>query len=417
LALNISAAYPGQVSTTDPSGYPWGRPRNDIVVGAGNGFPLEEQWVSDVIGFEQALLSAASLTPSGTPDKVGASQYLDALRIVDRIERQKAQAQNWTERASFHNAGDSATPDGKLGLAWAPDLGVANPGGRYVLIGPSSTAGCNSWSTEDGTNWEFAGLLSAAEASNPCVAYGKIGGASGYLATYAAPVGYYTSTTGTAWGTNSATVPAAGAACYAPSLALWVIAGTSGAISTSPTGLPGSWTARSAPAGWVSNCGGAKRAIWTGANFIVLPLASYNKCLTSPDGVNWTERTMPTTGVWSGVAYSSTDSLVMATNLSNSAPSISADGGLTWTSAAGAGWFLGNDVAVQGSLWVVPTLIGNAGGILYSVDKGASWNRVTVGNHRVAVQGWNRIIVGENRFMIAHATGAANEVALSARAL
>src|SRR6478735_7107194 len=155
----------------------------------------------------------------------------------------------------------------------------------------------------------YEGLLNAAHS---CVAYGKIGGTSGFIITQAAPVGLYTSTTGTSFGSVSATLPAHGVAAWSQSLGLWVIAGDSGAISTSPTGLAGTWTARTTPAGWVAGCGGAKRIVYNGAVFVVLPLGSYNKCLTSPDGATWTERSLGFTATWTGLAYSAYDGIWMA---------------------------------------------------------------------------------------------------------
>jgi hypothetical protein len=82
MALNPAAKYPGQINTGDPAGYPYGRARNETTPGDRNGTPWEEAHVSDLWGFEQAMLSAAGIVPSGTPDKVGASQYLEALRWI-----------------------------------------------------------------------------------------------------------------------------------------------------------------------------------------------------------------------------------------------------------------------------------------------------------------------------------------------
>jgi len=320
-------------------------------------------------------------------------------------------ARNWPERARFHDAGDSTAPNGAMGIAWAPDLGPANGGGRFVLVAPSNTAGMQLWSSEDGTEFNYEGLLSAAHS---CAAYGKIGGVSGFLITREAPTGLYTSTTGTSFGAVLATVPAHGVAAYSASLGLWVIAGDSGAIATSPTAS--TWTARSAPANWIANSGGCKRIIWTGTHFVILPVAGYNKCLESPDGVTWTERTLPAVALWTGLAYSDTDSIVMACASNFSAVATSVDGGVTWTTAASVNIFVGNDLAVLGSLWVMPTVIANGGGIVWSIDKVASWNRgPAVGDHRTATAGWNRILAADGRFVVAHATGAVCELALSVR--
>lgn len=84
MAINPSSSYVGKIDTTsDPTGYPYGKPRNITSPGDGTGTPLEAAWVSDLFGFQQALLDAGgSIVPSGTPDKVGASQYLTALLQV-----------------------------------------------------------------------------------------------------------------------------------------------------------------------------------------------------------------------------------------------------------------------------------------------------------------------------------------------
>jgi hypothetical protein len=81
MALVPSAEYPAQTSTSDPN-FPYGKARNISVASDGTGFPLEKEWVNDLLGFEQALLVATSITPSGNPDEVGTSDYLDALRKI-----------------------------------------------------------------------------------------------------------------------------------------------------------------------------------------------------------------------------------------------------------------------------------------------------------------------------------------------
>lgn len=82
MALIPSARYPAQIDTSDPAGYPQGKARNAGTHQDGTGTPLERDWLNDDWGFKQALLAAASVTPSGNADKVGVSQYLDALQAV-----------------------------------------------------------------------------------------------------------------------------------------------------------------------------------------------------------------------------------------------------------------------------------------------------------------------------------------------
>ena len=80
MAISPKTKYPGQTDiTTDPAGYPEGAAQNITTTGDGTGTPFEKDWVNDWFGFSQAVLDLAGVSPSGTPEKVGASQLLDAL--------------------------------------------------------------------------------------------------------------------------------------------------------------------------------------------------------------------------------------------------------------------------------------------------------------------------------------------------
>lgn len=81
MAIEPKVEYPAQTIDTD-SGYPYGKARNDTMEGSTDGTPLEKTWLNDLWGFLQALLEQAAIAPSGTPDKYGASQYLEAIREV-----------------------------------------------------------------------------------------------------------------------------------------------------------------------------------------------------------------------------------------------------------------------------------------------------------------------------------------------
>lgn len=80
MALVPSAQYPSQTDA-DPA-YPQGKARNAGAFQDGTGTPLEKSWLNDTWGFQQALLAEAGITPSGTPDQVGASDYLEAVAFV-----------------------------------------------------------------------------------------------------------------------------------------------------------------------------------------------------------------------------------------------------------------------------------------------------------------------------------------------
>lgn len=83
MALIPKLTYPGQIDESDAA-YPHGKAQNISVSGDGTGTPWEKELVNDHFGFQQALLDAASITPSGSPDEVGTSDYLDAIqRLID----------------------------------------------------------------------------------------------------------------------------------------------------------------------------------------------------------------------------------------------------------------------------------------------------------------------------------------------
>jgi hypothetical protein len=81
MAENPNSRYPTQTNAPDPD-YPYGSARNVSVPGDGTGTPWEADIVNDLFGWQQQLLTAAGIIPSGNPDKVGASQYYDAMRLT-----------------------------------------------------------------------------------------------------------------------------------------------------------------------------------------------------------------------------------------------------------------------------------------------------------------------------------------------
>jgi len=81
MAINPETKYPGKIAPST-SDYPYGAARNVTVPGDGTGTPWEAGIVNDLLGFQQALLSAAAIVPSGTPDNANISQYLQAVRAI-----------------------------------------------------------------------------------------------------------------------------------------------------------------------------------------------------------------------------------------------------------------------------------------------------------------------------------------------
>lgn len=81
MAINPESQYPGKI-TPSSADYPYGEARNITTPGDGKGTPWEAALVNDLFGFQQAILSAASITPSGTPEKATVSQYFNALKAL-----------------------------------------------------------------------------------------------------------------------------------------------------------------------------------------------------------------------------------------------------------------------------------------------------------------------------------------------
>lgn len=81
MALKLNERYPGRF--TNPSvDYPQGSFKNRSTPTAKDGSYLEKDWANDKEGFFQSLISSAGIVVNGLVDKVGASQYLDALVAV-----------------------------------------------------------------------------------------------------------------------------------------------------------------------------------------------------------------------------------------------------------------------------------------------------------------------------------------------
>lgn len=82
MALDPSTEFPGKITAPDAN-YPYGSARDITVPGDGTGTPWLAVLVNDIFGFQQALLTEADgIVPSGSPDTVLASDYLNAVNII-----------------------------------------------------------------------------------------------------------------------------------------------------------------------------------------------------------------------------------------------------------------------------------------------------------------------------------------------
>lgn len=78
MAINLLTQYPGKVGAISGA-WPYGEPRNITTPGDGTGTPWEVALAKDIVGLQQSLLKSAAIVPSGTPEQVGASEYLQSL--------------------------------------------------------------------------------------------------------------------------------------------------------------------------------------------------------------------------------------------------------------------------------------------------------------------------------------------------
>lgn len=81
MAINPETQYAGKIAPATAA-YPYGQARNITLPGDGTGTPWEAALVNDIFGFQQSLLSESQIVPSGNPEEVGASQYLQALKFL-----------------------------------------------------------------------------------------------------------------------------------------------------------------------------------------------------------------------------------------------------------------------------------------------------------------------------------------------
>lgn len=71
----------GRITAPDAN-YLYGSAKDDTTGTTGDGTPFKAALLNDIYGFQQAMLKAAAVVPSGNADTAIASQYLDSLDIL-----------------------------------------------------------------------------------------------------------------------------------------------------------------------------------------------------------------------------------------------------------------------------------------------------------------------------------------------
>lgn len=331
MAIAPSSRYPAQ--TDAAAGYPQGKARNAGSFQDGTGTPLEKDWINDLWGLLQALLAYAGITPSGSPDQVGASQYLEAVQYAADVAGERTVLGTWTTLAGAFSQDQSD-------VLWVENLGL------FVTVGSSSTA----YTSPDAVNWtsRTPGANVRALAASAALGIVAVGGAgavtkSSDALTWAAQVSgtaqglqgvgvhgsqfiavgdagtVLTSPDGVTWTLRTAGVPVVNLLDVASDGTIAVAVGASGTILTSPDGI--TWTARTS--GVAVTLGDV---VWNGSLFIVSGTSA--TILTSPDGITWTVRTVSGfAGAFFGLDV--TDNYVLA--LGSGGELFASRDGITWT--------------------------------------------------------------------------------------
>ena len=81
MAIKIFEKFSPRANPSDAD-YPFGSIKNESVPGAQDGTPLDASWGNDMLGFTDALLNEAGITPNGLPDTVQSSQRLDSVKSI-----------------------------------------------------------------------------------------------------------------------------------------------------------------------------------------------------------------------------------------------------------------------------------------------------------------------------------------------
>jgi hypothetical protein len=278
MAIRPDTTYPGQVATNDAA-YPYGKAQNLVTLGDGTGTPWEKDLVNDIFGFEQSLLVEGLITPSGVPDKVGASDYLNALKLILSARRAADAAAN-LELVFQRNPDDQF-----FDVAFHPQGGDI---GKWLAVGYVPAGNGLFASSEDGRWWGAdifgnivfkgvaAGLLTGAVPGFAAVGAGGFG-VGGIIAITPADVINFSATL-------VAEVTSLNSIAWSPGLARWCAVGDSGAIVTTDDGI--AYTVQTADAGYT---GRFNKVVWSSLFGLFMAAGSGGEIQVSPNGEDWTE--------------------------------------------------------------------------------------------------------------------------------
>lgn len=152
MAINLVTQYPGKVNPADGD-YPFGSARNITTPGDGTGTPWEAAIVNDFVGWMQSVLTEGNAVPTGTPDKVGASQYLDAL---NKLYGGRVKSFDTFAAAIGFDSSDQPLLKRTATLSFSVTSGVGVGAAEYVRTGStgaSSTGDVDDFFDAGGIGW------------------------------------------------------------------------------------------------------------------------------------------------------------------------------------------------------------------------------------------------------------------------
>lgn len=179
MAIDIATEYPGKVDTSDPTNYPNGKARNVSAPGDGTGTPFRAPVLNDLIQINYALLAAAGITPSGTPDSVTTNQVFEAMQKLNGRQVFTADGTfntpSWVKRIKVTAVGaggaggatDSTDPAGGGGSGGIAVAIIDNPAASYAVTvglgGAQTAAGADTNGASGGDSTFGGGALLTAE--------------------------------------------------------------------------------------------------------------------------------------------------------------------------------------------------------------------------------------------------------------
>jgi len=145
------------------------------------------------------------------------------------------------------------------------------------------------------------------------------------------------------------------------------------------------------------------KLIYSSKNGLFVAVATNTgQALTSPNGINWTARTLPASQSWNGLA-DNPDGLIVAVSSTGTNRVATSPDGVTWTARSAAQANLWQSVTWGNGLFVAVSSDG-ANRVMTSPD-GIAW---TVRNASAAVT-WSDVLFGGNKFV---AIGSASNTAM-----